>query len=162
MKLFSKTLLVVYVLFLLWLVLFKTSLDFLSVVLNYQSRSLNLIPFAGYTNGKREVIDNLIAFIPLGLLLGINFKHTSFRRKLSFVLFFSTMLETVQFVLAIGTTDITDVIMNTLGGLIGLTLYKVSSKRIDNNKLDWLVSAMLAVLLTLFLILRFFFLRVRY
>jgi glycopeptide antibiotics resistance protein len=57
-KLLSKTLLALYLLILLWLVLFKFSLD-LSSVLDYQTRSLNLIPFADFSrNSLREMIFN--------------------------------------------------------------------------------------------------------
>ena len=160
-KSFSKTLLAAYLLFLLWLILFKTSTDFSSVVSNYQSRSLNLVPFAGYSSSKHEMFDNLIAFIPLGLLLGVNFKQMSLQRKLAFVTLFSFTAEVVQFILAIGRTDITDVIMNSLGGLLGLVLYGMCGKR-GSRILDWAIMTALTVLLMLFLALRFFVLRVRY
>lgn len=120
------------------------------------------MPFAGYSSGKREMLDNLIAFIPLGLLLGINFKQTSLRRKLAFVALLSLTAEIVQFILAIGRTDITDLIMNSLGGWLGLALYDMRGKRGDSQMLDWLVVSALTMLLALFLILRFFVLRVRY
>lgn len=163
MKSFPKILLVTYVLFLLWLILFKTSVNVVSVLFDYQSRSLNLIPFAGFSHGNaREMLDNLIVFVPLGLLLGINFKQTHFWRKLAFVFFFSLAAEISQFVFAIGTTDITDVIMNTLGGLLGLTLYDLCRRRINNRMLDWGIVILLAILLALFLVFRFFFLNVRY
>jgi glycopeptide antibiotics resistance protein len=65
------------------------------------------------------MIDNLIAFIPLGLLLSLNFKRTGFWRKLTFVFMLSLAVEAMQYVLAIGVSDITDVIMNTVGELAG-------------------------------------------
>jgi glycopeptide antibiotics resistance protein len=163
MKSFSKALLELYVLFLLWLVLFKTSTDFSSVLLHYQSRSLNLIPFASYAHGAaREMIDNLVVFIPLGLLLGVNLKHVSFWRKLAFIFGLSFVLEILQYLLAIGATDINDVILNTAGGLFGLALYALNSKYLDNKKLDRCIAAVVAILLTLILLFRFLVLHVRY
>ncbi|HEX9503339.1 MAG TPA: VanZ family protein [Patescibacteria group bacterium] len=80
MKLLSKTLLALYLLILLWLVLFKFSLD-LSSVLDYQTRSLNLIPFADFSrNSLREMIFNFAVFIPFGLLLSVNLKRANFWR----------------------------------------------------------------------------------
>jgi glycopeptide antibiotics resistance protein len=147
----------------LWLILFKTSIDFSSVLLNYQSRSLNLVPFAGYARGNaREMLDNFVVFVPLGLLLGINLKRTSFWRKLSFVFLFSVTAEVMQFVLAIGTSDITDVATNTLGGLFGLALYDVSKKYVENEKLDQCIIAAITALLLFFLFLRFLVFKVRY
>jgi glycopeptide antibiotics resistance protein len=163
MKQVYKTLLAVYLLFLLWLVLFKFSSDPFSVLANYQSRSLNLVPFAGYSPGNvREMVDNFIVFVPFGLLLGINLKHAGFGRKLAYIFMFSAIAEIMQFVFAIGTTDITDVITNTLGGLFGLAAYGLASKYVDNKILDWFIVITLAVLLIVFTLLRFLVFKVRY
>jgi glycopeptide antibiotics resistance protein len=161
-KSLSKILLALYLLILTWLVLFKFSLDVPSV-LHYQMRSLNLIPFAGFSQGNsREMIDNFVVFVPLGLLLGVNLKRTTFWRKLAYVFFFSVMAEVIQFVLAIGTTDITDVITNTLGGLFGLMLYGVSDKFVDNKKLERFIVVTGTILLILLILLRFLVFKVRY
>ncbi len=163
MKPLYKALLALYVLFLLWLILFKTSIDFSSVLLHYQSRSLNLIPFAGYSSGNaHEMIDNFIVFIPLGLLLSANLKRISFWRKFAFILGLSVAAELAQFVLAIGRTDTTDMVTNTLGGLFGLALYAAAKKYVNNERLDCCIAVVLTILLIFFLWLRFFVLRVRY
>ena len=75
-------------------------------------------------------------FIPIGVLLSVNFKRLSFRSKLLIVLGASIAAEVIQYILAIGVTDITDVITNTLGGLIGLIAYDLSGKHIDQAHLD--------------------------
>lgn len=163
MKQIYKVSLVVYLLFLLWLVLFKFSSDPFSVLANYQSRSLNLIPFAGFSSGNvREMVDNVIVFVPLGLLLGINFRHIAFWRKLAYIFMFSAVAEVAQFVFAIGTTDITDVITNTLGGLLGLAAYDLGSKYVDNKKLNRIIITTIVVLLLVFILLRFLVFKVRY
>jgi glycopeptide antibiotics resistance protein len=90
-------------------------------------------------------------FIPFGLLLNVNFKKIDFLRKLAFILIFSITAELIQFVFAIGATDITDVITNTLGGFLGLKLYDVSNKFIDNEKLDRIITTVGIFLLFLFI-----------
>jgi glycopeptide antibiotics resistance protein len=163
MKQLHKTALAVYIVFLLWLVLFKTSTDFISVLTGYQSRSLNLTPFAGYSPGNvREMIDNFIVFVPLGLLLGIVFNHVSFWRKLAWIFTFSFVAEVAQYVFAIGTTDITDLITNTFGGLFGLAAYSLASKHINSKWLDQAIVIIIGFLLIAFLILRFMVFKVRY
>ena len=162
MKALSKAVLALYLLTLLWLVLFKFSYDLAGIVFEHQARSLNLIPFAGYSQGLREMIDNLVVFIPFGLLLGVVFKQTGFWQKLAFIFTFSIGVEIIQFVLAIGRTDITDVITNTLGGLVGLSLYRLGSKYIDPKKLDWFIVVAGAILLIALILLRVLVLRVRY
>ena len=125
---------------LIWLVLFKFSLH-ISHVFAHHHRSLNLIPFAApsMVNGKinyAEMVYNCVFFIPLGLLLNVNYKKVGFLPKLAFIAGFSITAEIIQFIFAIGATDITDVITNTLGGFLGLKLYDVSTKHITNKKLD--------------------------
>jgi glycopeptide antibiotics resistance protein len=84
---------------------------------------------AGSGAGKRpQTIYNFVVFIPFGLLLSVNLKRTSFWRMLASVFIFSLAVETIQFVFAIGVTDITDVITNTPGGLVGLALDALSNK----------------------------------
>jgi glycopeptide antibiotics resistance protein len=163
MKTLSKTILALYLITLLWLVLFKFSYDLLPVLLDHQTRSLNLIPFVGALQGNsREMIDNLVIFVPFGPLLGVNFKQISLWGRLTFIYIFSLVVETVQYLFAIGTTDITDVIMNTLGGLAGLVLYDLASKYIDGKKLDRFIVIAGAVLFILLISLRVFVFRVRY
>ena len=163
MKYLSRIVLAVYLLVLLWLVLFKFSAHPLSVLSNYQTRSLNLIPFAGTSfSNLYQVIENVIAFVPLGLLLSVNFKVTHFWQKLTFICALSLAVEITQYVFAIGATDVTDVITNTLGGFIGLLLYDVGSKYIKDQKLDRFIVVLSTVLLVLFIFLRTLFFRVRY
>jgi len=142
-KILSRGLLVLYVVILIWLVLFKFSLH-ISHVLSHHHRSLNLIPFAApsIVNGKinyGEMVYNCIFFIPLGLLLNVNFKKIGFLPKLAFIMGFSIAAESIQFIFSIGATDITDVITNTLGGFLGLKLYDISKKYINSEKLDKII-----------------------
>lgn len=152
-KIFSRVLLVLYLLFLSWLVLFKLTFSF-SALLNYHHRSLNLVPFAApsIVNGKinyGEMIGNCLFFIPFGVLLNLNFKKVSFLRKLASVLLFSLTVEIIQYIFAIGASDITDVITNTLGGFLGLELYSLSNKYIKDKKLDRVIISVGTLLLVL-------------
>ena len=153
MKSLAKILLALYLLILLWLVLFKFSLD-LSPILDYQTRSLNLIPFAGLSrNNLRETIYNFVVFIPFGLLLSVNLKRANFWRRLAIILGFSLAAEMIQFVFAIGVTDITDVITNTAGGFLGLILYDLLNTFVDTKKLDRSIVIAGTILLALFVLL---------
>jgi len=163
MKTSYKILLGVYLTTLLWLVLFKFSYDIISVLIYHQVRSLNLIPFAGYSHlTSREMIENFAVFVPFGLLLGMNAKRTSFWRKLGIISALSLFVELVQYILAIGITDITDLITNTLGGFVGLIVYHFGSKYIDNRTLDRCIGAIIAIILIAILFLRVFVVKVRY
>jgi glycopeptide antibiotics resistance protein len=162
MKLLFKLVFAIYLFTLLWLVLFKFSYD-MPAVLGIHIQSLNFNPLTAFSQGNmREAAENLIVFVPFGLLLGICFKQWSFRRMLTIIFAVSLAVEVAQFVLAIGRTDITDLIMNTGGGLVGLLLYKLGTKHADSKKLDLVTSAVILLLILAVLYLRIFVLRVRY
>lgn len=151
MKSLYKALLGVYLVVLIWLVLFKFSTNF-SWVLAYQTRSLNLIPFANFSSNLRGMFYNVIIFIPFGLLLSVNLKRATFWQKLALVFLFSLDVELIQFIFAIGITDITDVITNTFGGFLGLLLYDASKKYVDDDKLDRAIAVAGAILLAFVLV----------
>ena len=159
MKPLPKIVFILYLVVLAWLVLFKFSFD-IPMVLSHNMRSLNFIPFVG--NNPGEMLDNLIVFIPFGILLSANFKQISLWQKLSSVFAFSLAAETLQFVFAIGRTDISDIIMNTLGGLVGLLFYRLTSHYANEEKLDLCISIIIATLLAAIVLLRTLVFRVRY
>ena len=116
-------LLIIYIAILVWLVVFKLYWPPLQTM-----RSLNVIPFAqSMVNWQgevlyEEIIFNLLVFIPFGVLLGILMKGIKFPVIL-FPIFLNTLcIEMIQYVFRIGATDITDVIMNTVGGAVGIGL----------------------------------------
>lgn len=124
-RLLSTFLLLVYLALLTWIVLFKLSLslDDLPVM-----RNLNLIPYgaSSIVNGQidmKEIIYNVLIFVPLGLLLSMVMPKRGFMTKLFLIFAISVSFETMQYVWSIGGSDITDVINNTLGGFAGLILY---------------------------------------
>lgn len=158
-KLLSKIVLVAYIFTLLWLVLFKFSFDIVYVLEEHQTRDLGLTLFTG---GLREMMYNLVVFIPFGLLLSVNFKKITFWQKLAIISFFSFAIEIIQFVLAIGVTDITDIVTNTLGGLTGLTLYIFGKTLVNSRKLDRLINITGILIIMLLLVFRFFVIKVKY
>ncbi|MBS1597340.1 MAG: VanZ family protein [Bacteroidetes bacterium] len=154
-KILSRGLLTLYVMILIWLVLFKTSFSISTLVAHHHQRSLNLVPFAapsmiGGRINYSEMVFNCVLFIPFGLLLDVNFKKTGFFPKLVFMLIFSLSVEITQYIFAIGATDITDVITNTVGGFLGLILYSVSNRYIKTEKLDRFIISVGILLLLLF------------
>jgi glycopeptide antibiotics resistance protein len=165
-KVWPTTVLALYLAILIWLILFKLSLD-LAAVLQRSATTLTLIPFStsfqdSLSSGLREVVYNIVAFIPFGLLIKVNFKHLGQWRKLGLIVAFSLLMETAQYALAIGAADITDVITNTLGGWLGLKLYDLGSRYGDQSKLDRLILLVGAILLIAFMLLRTFIFRFSY
>ena len=110
----------IYLLLLVWLVLFKfaTSLSELPSI-----RGINLIPF--YYDQEtgthlKEVLYNILVFIPLGVYVQIFKKDWKIIKKCMAAFGVSFLFEAVQFIFAIGASDITDMIGNTLGAIAGI------------------------------------------
>ncbi|MHB8127509.1 MAG: VanZ family protein [Mobilitalea sp.] len=121
---------IVYFSVLTWIILFKMQFSLNDLP---HFRGLNLIPFAGSVVKNNqldysEIILNVIIFIPFGLYLSMIELNWSFWKKIILIAGVSLLFELLQFLFAIGGTDITDLISNTLGGVVGIGFYIVFSK----------------------------------
>jgi len=148
-----------YLLVLFWIILFKLHKPFTSI---RSRRHLNLIPFHQpmILNGKidySEMILNVVIFIPLGVYSGILFQKQGFVKQILFCLLVSLSFETLQYIFALGASDITDIITNTFGGVIGLIILTVTKKLFSNNIRAHNLINILAVIATI-LIVSFLFL----
>ena len=148
----TRILFAVYFLILVWILLFKMSFSLDEL---YKNRSINLIPFMGsvVVNGRiyiNEIIDNILVFIPLGIYICMLKEDWSILRKISVGFFISLGIEVLQFILAIGATDITDLIGNTLGGIIGIGVFYLFSK-LFKNKTNKIINT-LALIATILLV----------
>ena len=72
---------------------------------------------------------NVILFIPFGAFVGTLAPAWKWWKLLALFAGASLIFEVVQYVLAIGSGDITDVIDNTFGGMIGLGLLMLTRRR---------------------------------
>lgn len=108
-------------------------------------RSYNLVPFntimryiKNYKHYNLDIlvinlIGNIVAFVPLGFFIPLLFSKIN--RLLNVVIItmlLSSLAEIIQFIASVGGLDIDDVILNTLGGLIGFLIYKALNKRFIN------------------------------
>ena len=148
----TKILFAIYFLILVWILLFKMSFSLDEL---YKNRSINLIPFMGsvVVNGRiyiNEIIDNILVFIPIGIYICMLKEDWSILRKISVGFFISLGIEVLQFILAIGATDITDLIGNTLGGIIGIGVFYLFSK-VFKNKTNKIINT-LALIATILLV----------
>lgn len=71
-----------------------------------------------------NLVGNVVAFMPLGSILPVlNRKNASFFRILVIVMFFSTLIESLQLVYHVGIFDVDDIFLNTCGGGLGYFVY---------------------------------------
>ena len=149
----TTVLFIIYVIALCWILLFKLGVQFSYM----ENRSINLIPFREFfLYGKIDVVEiilNVLIFVPLGIYTGMLFDKWIFGKNLFFFFLFSLIVEGLQFILAIGAFDITDVITNTLGGIIGLIIFKGLDKAFNNGVRAQKFINIIAAIGTVFMIL---------
>lgn len=125
----------IYLAALTWIILFKMEVSIANLG---HVRSMNLIPFGQsmIVNGKpafSEILQNALAFVPFGIYVSVLFKQWSFPEKFLSFSVVSLIYEVLQYSLAIGRTDITDLIDNCLGGLVGMLIYSIIRKLSPND-----------------------------
>lgn len=130
----TPVLFLLYLVLLVWIILFK--LQFSIADLD-RMREINLIPFyykEEVSFHATEVLENVLIFVPFGIYLCLIFKKLRFSGKLFLIAGMSVLLELCQYVLAVGRSDVTDLITNVSGGLIGVFLYNTIVRLFHNQK----------------------------
>lgn len=131
----TNILFVIYLIALFEIIIFKLEIPFTNM--GYL-RSINLIPFSEslIVNDAidfSEILMNMIIFIPLGIYIEMLFSKWSTIKKISAIFIVSLICEISQFIMAIGASDITDIINNTLGGIVGLLIMYILVKLFKNK-----------------------------
>lgn len=74
-----------------------------------------------------NLFGNVFAFSPFGFMIPIVInKRKAFFRSVFATFFFSLLIETSQLIMKVGVFDADDLLMNTVGGLIGYIAYKIA------------------------------------
>lgn len=129
----------VYIVMLLRITLFKqVSLYNLFAAIGASERTISIIPFKsvfemvhdGVSAARviENVLGNLAVFMPLGLLLPILTKDKS-KKILLYGFVLSLFIEVMQYILALGSSDIDDLLLNTLGTMVGYAIHKAVRRK---------------------------------
>lgn len=105
-----------------------------------QFETINIIPFStiiGYINGLLfedasmsiviiNLATNLLLFSPMGFFIPLLFKNkiTNIKQFIILIIILSLFVEILQFITYRGSTDIDDIILNTIGAIIVYILMK--------------------------------------
>jgi glycopeptide antibiotics resistance protein len=125
-----------YTAVLVWAVLWKLELPHVGEA---HERGIKLVPFVA-SNGfgasaPLEVAANVLLFAPLGAFLRVIATGWRPMRIVCTLAAASLALEVLQYVLAVGSSDSTDVISNTVGGIAGMGLVLLSPSPILATRL---------------------------
>jgi len=80
------------------------------------------------------VVGNIVIFIPLGIYLPLFKKDKRVIINLLFIFIVSLFVEIIQGLLGIGASDIDDIILNCLGGWVGILGYKLLLFTLQDEK----------------------------
>ncbi len=125
---------VVYVAVLLKIVIFKYGLT-------NDLRSISLIPFSFLSmfNGEvslyvalKNVLGNIFLFVPLGIYLNY-FLQKNVGKSILIGFLVSLSFETIQYTVGCGAADIDDLLLNTIGVVMGVLLYKCFISMVDKR-----------------------------
>jgi len=129
-RVFLAVLFAVYLVLLVWIVLWKLETPWVGAG---AQRQIKLVPFvrtadAGAT-APFDLVANIVLFVPFGLYLGLLAPSWRSWKVGGVLVGASVVLEVAQYVLAVGRSDITDVVVNRAGGLAGLGLLALARRR---------------------------------
>lgn len=92
-------------------------------------------------------LGNFVGFIPFGILIP-RLYHCNFFRFISLFILSILILETVQMLTYLGSFDINDIIVNSLGAAVGFCAYKIGF-RFKSIKKELVVTVMSVVILSI-------------
>lgn len=108
---------------------FKTIRDFMD---NIYSQTIN--PYY-IRHAIINLIGNVVMFVPLGFFLpSLWAKLQKFWKFILCIIGIILAIEIIQLVTLLGSLDIDDLILNTLGAIVGFIIYKISVKLIAKHK----------------------------
>jgi glycopeptide antibiotics resistance protein len=109
-----------------------------------QDGPANLIPLKTilfYLSGRNgfliaaiNILGNIIALVPLGLLMPFVFSNINWNKTILLAIITGILIETTQAILHIGIFDIDDVLLNGLGVIIGFWMYTIYARFSENVK----------------------------
>ena len=153
-----RVLFAIYLLVLFWILQLKLGVRFSYM----ENRVVNLVPFREpLSNMGRvdvsEIILNVVIFVPLGIYAEVLFQRWTFWRKLLCFFLTSLTFEFLQLVFRTGAFDITDIIANTLGAVLGLMAFEgiemVFNSRAKTQQFIRIIATIGTVLMVSFLLL---------
>ena len=81
----------------------------------------------------------MLIFIPFGIYITMLKSNWSFIKKIIPIFLTSLIVEILQYIFAVGATDITDLIGNTLGGVIGIGIFYLLIKLLKTKLINLLI-----------------------
>jgi glycopeptide antibiotics resistance protein len=154
-RIIGKILFVLYIVFLIWFLIFSdwygrtgkpifSSLHWFADI--PEGRHYNLELFKeikrfwnnrqtlGYYSLITNVVGNVLIFVPFGFFLPMASKRKSFLTTVFLGFGLSLLVEIFQLVTAVGSFDVDDLFLNTVGVVVGFVIYEIGYLIKHHNK----------------------------
>lgn len=148
-KALSWVLFIIYLLFLFYFLFFSEHYGRTDEVQGYRynlvlfkeiNRFITYRHVLGFEGFMVNIFGNVLAFAPFGFCLPIISKNDDkFLKVLLGSFSFSLMIEIIQLIYKIGCFDVDDMLLNTIGGILGFFAYRIIKwikKRSKNRRAD--------------------------
>lgn len=70
-----------------------------------------------------NLLGNILIFVPYGFFVSVASRTRGFFKTFFFSMFLSLAVETVQLIARVGSFDVDDILLNTIGGVLGYILF---------------------------------------
>jgi glycopeptide antibiotics resistance protein len=122
----------------------------------YDTHPANFVPFTtivpyllgdkGWIIAGINLVGNIIPLVPLGFLLPFLYRNMTWKKTLALGVVVGLTIETIQTILHVGIFDIDDVILNTLGVMIGYWSFLILAKWVrERNFINILIATILMI-----------------
>ena len=142
----GRILFVLYMMLALYFMFFSETLDRTLISKNYRynlhvgseiQRFWNMRGAYGWHVTLINLLGNVICFIPFGFLLPTLSHKRGYKNGVTVTMLawgFSILVETAQVIAKVGAFDVDDILLNTLGGMIGYIVFVIGRKIVKGKK----------------------------
>lgn len=89
-------------------------------ILNHNNFNLDIVLY--------NTLGQILVFIPIGIFLSLLFNQLKLLRKLQIIVAAASTIEISQYILKAGQFDVDDILLYTMGGLVGILLCNLTSQ----------------------------------
>lgn len=124
--LFIRTMMYVYMSFVLYFTLMPIICS-IPFMFNHPFKMMNMNLFDDLLNQRgdyiRQIVLNVVMFVPFGIMFPMIDKKNNFVKTVKWSFIISLVIEVLQPLISVRSSDITDLITNVFGAVIGYLIY---------------------------------------
>lgn len=109
----------------------NTSYRYNLIIFNEIKRFIKYRQILGFEIFAVNILGNILAFSPFGFLVPlISGRKIGLYKIIALSFLFSLTIETIQLICRVGSFDVDDILLNTIGGILGYIIFKIFRKKL--------------------------------